>query len=48
MDEVKCEEYGVVINCECMICHEFYPEATCATCGLCHIDHLVYGKRSEL
>lgn len=39
MDEVRCDECGAVINCECMTCHECYPETTCETCGFCHIDH---------
>lgn len=37
--ETKCDECGAVIDCECMTCHECYPEATCETCGLCHSDH---------
>lgn len=39
MDEVRCDECGAIIDCECMTCHECYPEATCETCGLCHIGH---------
>lgn len=31
MDEVRCDECGEIIDCECMTCHECYPEATCKT-----------------
>lgn len=37
-DEMKCEECGKEIDCDCMGCHECNPELTCETCGLCHSD----------
>lgn len=39
MDEIRCDECGAAIDCECATCHECYSEATYETCGLCHIDH---------
>lgn len=36
--EIKCDNCVKVVDCDCMTCHYCDEDATCDTCGLCHID----------